>query len=414
MFYSSYSYLHDRLADRYACEVVPGRDRGERLDRGARHRGVAPRGRPHRAARHAAGARARPAARRDRRRRDHEAGPDLRRRGRGAAPGRPARRRAVRRARQHRRRAGRARSPRSTPPRCRTSPWSSCPGPTAGPTTPTRAASLPEAGGRGRAGPVADDGPGPPPRRRSRPRTRPLGHARGRRRAGRGRPRRRLRPVRRAGPAAPGPDAARHRQHRRGRPGARRVPPGRRGRAGRDRLRRRRRGLRDGGGRVRGGRRVPRRGRRGAARASPPRRPWPPGPAPRSGADYAVLSLSDRLKPWDLVERRLRAAAEADLVLALYNPASRSRDWQVGAARDVLLEVRGPETVVVVGRDVGRAEESLIVTTLGELDPATRRHEDPADHRQQRDPGDRLGRGLDPAQHGLTPLGQTCARSPRR
>jgi precorrin-2 C20-methyltransferase / precorrin-3B C17-methyltransferase len=89
------------------------------------------------------------------------------------------------------------------------------------------------------------------------------------------------------------------------------------------------------------------------------------------GADYAVLSLSDRLKPWDLVARRLRAAAEADLVLAIYNPASRSRDWQVGAARDVLLEVRGPETVVVLGRDVGRTEESVVVTTLGALDPAT-------------------------------------------
>jgi precorrin-2 C20-methyltransferase/precorrin-3B C17-methyltransferase len=88
------------------------------------------------------------------------------------------------------------------------------------------------------------------------------------------------------------------------------------------------------------------------------------------GGDYAVLSLSDRLKPWPLIERRLRAVAEADLVLAVYNPASRSRDWQVAAARDLLLEVRGPGTVVVVGRDVGRAEESLLVTTLGELDPA--------------------------------------------
>jgi len=88
------------------------------------------------------------------------------------------------------------------------------------------------------------------------------------------------------------------------------------------------------------------------------------------GGDYAVLSLSDRLKPWPLIERRLRAVAEADLVLAVYNPASRSRDWQVAAARDLLLQVRGPGTVVVVGRDVGRAEESLRVTTLGELDPA--------------------------------------------
>ncbi len=89
------------------------------------------------------------------------------------------------------------------------------------------------------------------------------------------------------------------------------------------------------------------------------------------GADFAVLSLSDRLKPWSVVERRLRAIAEADLVLAVYNPASRSRTEQVGIARSVLLEHRRPETVVVVGRDVGRAEESLTLTTLGELDPAS-------------------------------------------
>ncbi|WP_320069413.1 precorrin-2 C(20)-methyltransferase [Micromonospora sp. RTGN7] len=87
------------------------------------------------------------------------------------------------------------------------------------------------------------------------------------------------------------------------------------------------------------------------------------------GADFAVLSLSDRLKPWDVVVKRLRAVAEADLVLALYNPRSRSRIEQVAQARAVLLEHKPPETVVVVGRDVGRAEESLTVTTLGELDP---------------------------------------------
>ena len=89
------------------------------------------------------------------------------------------------------------------------------------------------------------------------------------------------------------------------------------------------------------------------------------------GADFAVLSLSDRLKPWSVVERRLRAVAEADLVLAVYNPASRSRTEQVATARAVLLEHRDPATVVVVGRDVGRAEESLTVTTLGELDPGS-------------------------------------------
>ena len=89
------------------------------------------------------------------------------------------------------------------------------------------------------------------------------------------------------------------------------------------------------------------------------------------GGDFAVLSLSDRLKPWSLVEQRLRAVAEADLVLAIYNPASRSRTTQVAEAKAVLLENRSPDTVVVVGRDVGRAEESLTVTSLAELDPAS-------------------------------------------
>lgn len=86
------------------------------------------------------------------------------------------------------------------------------------------------------------------------------------------------------------------------------------------------------------------------------------------GADFAVVSLSDRLKPWAVVERRLRLIAEADLVLAVYNPASRSRREQVVEMQKILLEHRSPDTVVVVGRDVGRAEESLEVTTLGALD----------------------------------------------
>ncbi|WP_067597634.1 precorrin-2 C(20)-methyltransferase [Nocardiopsis listeri] len=89
------------------------------------------------------------------------------------------------------------------------------------------------------------------------------------------------------------------------------------------------------------------------------------------GGDFAVMSLSDRLKPWEVVERRLRAAAEADLALAIYNPASRSRTAQIATAREVLLEHRRPDTVVVVGRSIGRDGESLEVTTLNELDPAT-------------------------------------------
>lgn len=88
------------------------------------------------------------------------------------------------------------------------------------------------------------------------------------------------------------------------------------------------------------------------------------------GHDYATVSLSDRLKPWEVIAERLRAAAAADLVLALYNPGSRSRTWQVGKARDLLLEHRAPDTPVVVARDVGGAGEQVRIVRLADLDPA--------------------------------------------
>jgi precorrin-2 C20-methyltransferase/precorrin-3B C17-methyltransferase len=88
------------------------------------------------------------------------------------------------------------------------------------------------------------------------------------------------------------------------------------------------------------------------------------------GHDYCVISLSDRLKPWSVIERRLIAAAEADLVVAIYNPGSRSRTHQVGAARDVLLKHRGPNTPVVIGRDVGGTEENVRTVRLADLDPS--------------------------------------------
>lgn len=88
------------------------------------------------------------------------------------------------------------------------------------------------------------------------------------------------------------------------------------------------------------------------------------------GADFAIMSLSDRLKPWSVIEDRLRHVCRADLVLSLYNPRSKARPEQLFAARDILLEERGPETVVVIGRDVGRDGESLQVTSLGAWDPA--------------------------------------------
>ena len=88
------------------------------------------------------------------------------------------------------------------------------------------------------------------------------------------------------------------------------------------------------------------------------------------GHDYCVLSLSDRLKPWGVIAERLVAAARADLVIALYNPASRTRTWQLAAARDLLLAHRAPNTPVVIGRDVGAAEESVRVVDLADLDPS--------------------------------------------
>ncbi|ABD10897.1 precorrin-3 methyltransferase [Frankia casuarinae] len=88
------------------------------------------------------------------------------------------------------------------------------------------------------------------------------------------------------------------------------------------------------------------------------------------GHDFCVLSLSDRLKPWEVIERRLRAAAAGDFVLALYNPASRTRRHQLERAHEVLLEHRPSDTVVVIGRDVGGPTESITVTSLGAFDPA--------------------------------------------
>jgi len=86
------------------------------------------------------------------------------------------------------------------------------------------------------------------------------------------------------------------------------------------------------------------------------------------GHDFCVISLSDQLKPWEVIERRLDAAGAADLVLALYNPASRTRRAQLARAIEVLRRHRDEATPVVVARAVGAPEESVTVTTLGGLD----------------------------------------------
>jgi precorrin-3B C17-methyltransferase len=88
------------------------------------------------------------------------------------------------------------------------------------------------------------------------------------------------------------------------------------------------------------------------------------------GHDFCALSLSDNLKPWELIERRLDAAAGAGFVIALYNPVSRARPWQLGAALERLRRHLPNTTPVVFGRAVGRADERIAVTTLGDAAPA--------------------------------------------
>jgi precorrin-3B C17-methyltransferase len=83
------------------------------------------------------------------------------------------------------------------------------------------------------------------------------------------------------------------------------------------------------------------------------------------GHDFCALSLSDNLKPWELIERRLDAAASAGFVIALYNPVSRARPWQLGTALERLRRHLPDATPVVFGRAVGRADEHIAVTTLG-------------------------------------------------
>jgi precorrin-2 C20-methyltransferase/precorrin-3B C17-methyltransferase len=87
------------------------------------------------------------------------------------------------------------------------------------------------------------------------------------------------------------------------------------------------------------------------------------------GHDYAVISLSDRLKGWDVIVERVRAALRADLVIAIYNPGSASRNWQVAELKGILMQHKDPGTPVILGRDVGGPEQSLVITTVEDFDP---------------------------------------------
>lgn len=83
--------------------------------------------------------------------------------------------------------------------------------------------------------------------------------------------------------------------------------------------------------------------------------------------DYAVISLSDLLTPWETIERRVRCAAEADFVIVLYNPRSSQRDWQIEKTAHIILHYKSPATPVGIVKDASRKDESVIITTLDKM-----------------------------------------------
>jgi cobalt-precorrin 5A hydrolase / precorrin-3B C17-methyltransferase len=89
------------------------------------------------------------------------------------------------------------------------------------------------------------------------------------------------------------------------------------------------------------------------------------------GHDFCAISLSDILKPWEVVAERIAAAARADFAIAFYNPISSQRSWQLTAAKEILLESRSATTPVILARNLGRVGEDVRVITLGELAPSS-------------------------------------------
>lgn len=86
------------------------------------------------------------------------------------------------------------------------------------------------------------------------------------------------------------------------------------------------------------------------------------------GHDFCAISLSDNLKPWETIEKRLDAAASAGFVIALYNPISKARPWQLGKAFELLAKILPTTTPVIFGRAAGRLDEKIEVTPLGQAD----------------------------------------------
>jgi len=85
------------------------------------------------------------------------------------------------------------------------------------------------------------------------------------------------------------------------------------------------------------------------------------------GHDFCTISLSDLLTPWQTIEKRLQACGQGDFVVSFYNPRSKKRDWQINAARDILLQYRPASTPVVIARQLSREDENVTITRLDKL-----------------------------------------------
>lgn len=83
--------------------------------------------------------------------------------------------------------------------------------------------------------------------------------------------------------------------------------------------------------------------------------------------DFAVISLSDLLTPWEIIEKRLEASAQSDFVIVLYNPASKKRDWQIKKARDIFLRYKKPLTPVGIVKNAARDDENIYITDLEQM-----------------------------------------------
>ncbi len=87
------------------------------------------------------------------------------------------------------------------------------------------------------------------------------------------------------------------------------------------------------------------------------------------GHDFCVISMSDLMTPWQVIEKRIKAAAEADFVTAVYNPKSNGRYWQLHRLKEIFMKERKPDNIVGYVRQAGREEQAVSVTTLKDFDP---------------------------------------------